>query len=51
MWSQRDLSLCGRILTSKTFGISNLVYSLSMIDANRDVIAIAQRGESIYLAL
>ena len=43
MWSQRDLSLCGRILTTKTFGISNLVYSLSMMDANRDVITSAQR--------
>ena len=43
MWSQRDLSLCGRILTTKTFGISNLVCSLSMMDADRDVITSAQR--------
>ena len=43
MWSQRDLSLCGRILTTNSFGISNLVYSLSMMDADRDVITSAQR--------
>ena len=30
IWSQRNLTLEGRNLVSKTFGISNLIYSLSL---------------------
>ena len=32
IWSQRNLSLLGRILVTKTHGASNMIYSLSMID-------------------
>ena len=42
MWSQGDLSLSERILTTTAFGIANLLYALSLIDADKDVITSSQ---------
>ena len=36
IYSGRDLSICGRILITKTFGISKFLHSLSIIDTNID---------------
>ena len=35
--SQRDLSLCGKILLTKTFGISKLIHPISIIVLSRDL--------------
>ena len=43
MWSQRSLTLVGKILISKAFGISNLVYSLSCVTSKNDDIKQAQQ--------
>ena len=34
IWSGRNLTLFGRILVSKTHGLSNLIYSLTMSESN-----------------
>ena len=42
IWSQRQLTIVGRNLVSKTFGVSNLIYSLSQSDCELSVITKAQ---------
>lgn len=37
MWLMRDLSLQGRILLSKTKGLSRLVYPARMLDAPKSI--------------
>lgn len=37
MWSQRDLSISGRVLLSKAEGLSSLVYASSAIDVSNDI--------------
>ena len=37
MWRSRDLTLFGRVLTIKTLGISNLVYSASNFDVPKEI--------------
>ena len=34
MWSQRGLTLFGKVLITKSMGISNLIYTLSTISVN-----------------
>ena len=36
--SQRNLSLCGKILLRKTFGISKFVHQMSITDASKEVL-------------
>ena len=36
MYSSRDLSICGRILITKTFGISRLLHLLSILESDRE---------------
>ena len=43
IWSQRDLTLLGRILVSKSHGISRIIYSLTMGDAGVKIIEVIQR--------
>ena len=38
MHSQRDLSLCGKILLTKTFGISKFIHPLSITVLNKDIL-------------
>ena len=38
MYSQRDLSVCGKILITKTFGISKILHQLSIIDVNKSLL-------------
>ena len=38
MHSQRDLSLCGKILLTKTFGISKLIHPISITVSSKDVL-------------
>lgn len=49
IWSKRDLSLSGRVLISKSHGVSNIIYSLSMTDAENSVIADAQKELNAFL--
>ena len=37
MWSQRDLSITGRVLLSKAEGLSSMVYASSALDVPNDV--------------
>ena len=41
-WSQRNLSWYGRILISKTYGISNFINSLSLMDAEQIILKTSQ---------
>ncbi len=43
MWSQRGLTLIGKILISKSMGLSNLIYSLSCVESTNANIAKAQK--------
>ena len=43
IWRSRDLTLFGKVLISKTLGISSLVYSMSNIDVPKEVIPDVQR--------
>ena len=43
IWGGRNLTMFGKVLISKTFGISNLVYSISMTETPNSVIENAQR--------
>ena len=36
--SQRNLSLCGKILLTKTFGISKFIHQMSITDASKEVL-------------
>ena len=36
MYSSRDLNICGRILITMTFGISRLLYPLSILESDRE---------------
>ena len=49
IWQKRTLTLLGRILISKTFGISNLVHSISLADIPLDVIKAAQVEINKYI--
>ena len=42
MWSARSLTILGKVLISKSMGISNLVYSLSCMDCKEDTLKQAQ---------
>ena len=42
IWSQRRLTIVGRNLVSKTFGISNLIYSFSQSECELSVLTKAQ---------
>ena len=42
IWSGRNLTILGRILISKTYGISNLIYSLTMSEADDNICKSAQ---------
>ena len=43
MWSQRGLSLIGKVLISKSMGISNLIYSLSSLVSSKGDLNKAQQ--------
>ena len=43
MWSQRDLDLYGRILISKTYGISDFIYSLPLKGADQIILKTSRR--------
>ena len=43
MWNSRNLSLMGRILTVKALGISNMIYSMTIVDCNMKIITEAQK--------
>ena len=43
MWNSRNLSLMVRILTVKALGISNIIYSMTIVDCNMTIITEAQR--------
>ena len=43
MWSQRGLSLIGKVLISKSMGISNLIYSLSCVVSSKGDLNKAQQ--------
>ena len=43
MWKLRNLTILGRILIAKTFGMSNLIYSMSILDILKKIIKIAQQ--------
>ena len=49
IWSQRNLSIVGRALVSKTHGISSLIYSLSMTDAEAGQLKTAQKALNNFL--
>ena len=43
IWSQRGLTLLGKVIISKTFGMSNLIYSMSNTLSNDSDIRSAQK--------
>ena len=43
MWKLRNLTILGRILIAKTFGMSNHIYSMSILDIPQKIIKIAQQ--------
>ena len=47
--SQRDLSLCGKILLTKTFGISKLIHPMSITTLNKDVLSRIQTELNKYI--
>ena len=49
IWSGRNLTIFGKILISKTFGISNLVYSMTMIDTPIDILENAQKETNKFI--
>jgi hypothetical protein len=49
IWNGRNLTLMGKILISKTYGISNLIYSLTMVDVDTDIKEKAQKELSRFI--
>ena len=49
IWSGRNLTLFGRILVSKTHGLSNLIYSLTMTESNIATCQSAQKEVTQYI--
>ena len=49
IWSSRNMTLIGKILITKTYGISNLIYSLTMSDINKKDIIKTQMEINKYL--
>ena len=49
MYSQRDLSVCGKILITKTFGISKILHQLSIIDVNKSFLDRLQSELNKYI--
>ena len=49
LWEHRDLSICGRILLSKSQGISNLIYSMSMVETKSAFIQETQKRLNAFI--
>ena len=49
IWSSRSLSLSGKILVSKTFGMSNFVYGISMSEPTDDDLTSAQTETNKFI--
>ena len=47
--SQRNLSLCGKILLTKTFGISKLIHPMSIIDIDKGLLVKVQSELNKYI--
>ena len=47
--SQRDLSLCGKILLTKTFGVSKLIHPISITTLNKDLLSKIQTELNKYI--
>ena len=50
MYSQRDLSVCRKILITKTLGISKILHQLSIIDVNKSFLDRLQ-SEQIHMGI
>ena len=50
MWSQRGLSLTGKVLISRSMGISNLIYSLSCVISSKGDLNKAQQIVNDYMS-
>ena len=49
IWLSRNLTLFGRILVSKTHGLSNLIYILTMTESNISICQSAQKEIIQYI--
>ena len=49
IWLGRNLTLFGRILVSKTHGLSHLIYSLTMTESNISICQSAQKEITQYI--
>ena len=49
IYSQRDLSIGGKILITKTFGISKLFHALSIVESNKTFLAKIQSEYNRYI--
>ena len=49
IWSSRSLSLSGKILVSKTFGMSNFVYGMTMSEPTDDDLTLAQTETNKFI--
>ena len=49
MYSGRDLSICGRILITKTFGISRLLHPLSILETDQEFLKTLQTDRNRYI--
>ena len=49
IWSQRHLTLIGKVLITKSIGISNLVYSLSCVTSNeKDILQVQKQVDKFF---
>ena len=49
IWSQRGLTLVGKVMISKSIGLSNLVYSMSNIEIKKRDLATSQQILSKFI--
>ena len=49
LWKFRPLTVIGKILITKTFGMSNLIYSMSILESNDDVLKKAQNAINNFI--
>ena len=48
-WKFRPLTVIGKILITKTFGMSNLIYSMSILESSDDVLKKAQNAINNFI--
>ena len=49
LWKFRPLTVMGKILITKTFGMSNLIYSMSILESSDDVLKKAQNAINHFI--